>query len=940
MHPCENKMISGKKCNRNGVEKDMNGEHWHCYTVEETASHLKTDPSQGLTTHEAQKRLKLYGYNELPEKEKDAWWKTLLAQFQDFMVLVLLGATLISAIVGEYVDAITILAIVLLNALLGFVQEYRAERSIEALKQLTAPVATVIRNGFIQQVPARELVPGDLMVHESGDRLAADGRIVEAYNFELEEAALTGESIPTRKLAEMSLTKDAPLGDRKNMLYAGTSITRGRGKSVVCATGINSEVGRIAGMIQEAGDDSTPLQLRLEHLGRWLVWGCLAICLLVVVVGILKGEPLFLMCMSGISLAVAAIPEGLPAIVTVCLTLGVQRMIKRNAIVRKLPAVETLGCVTVICSDKTGTLTQNAMTVRRIYHWDMTCEVTGGGYDIQGDILHRGEKLDVTQAPALKKCLEIGSLCNNSVIKRGGINVGGLWRSKKAEVWTVEGDPTEGALTVVAAKAGIWREEREKSMQRVAEIPFESERRRMSVLYRDPAAGLTLFTKGAPDTILNLCKYYLHGMKEQVLTAEIAEKILEMNESMASDSLRVLAMAYRRVPEDESGDANPERDLVFAGLAGMIDPPREEAKQAVALCRQAGIKTIMITGDHPKTAVAIAKELRIYYEGMNKFLSGSELDALSDKELYRTADTVTVYARVSPAHKLRIVKALRQRGHIVAMTGDGVNDAPAVKEADIGIAMGITGTDVTKEASSMILVDDNFASIVAAVEQGRGIYDNIRKFIRYLLSCNTGEVLTMFIATLVGLPLPLLPVQVLWVNLVTDGLPALALGLDPSEPNNMQRPPRLPNESIFSRGLGKRILFRGIQIGLSTILVFAAVYLWRDDLAAARTMAFATLVFCQIFHVFECRSEMFNIFEIGVFSNLYLVFAVICSTIMQLMVIYTPALNNVFATVPLTVNDWLLVIVVSGWTMILNLVKYLFFRRRKVYFPASTKYSS
>ncbi|EGO63237.1 calcium-transporting P-type ATPase, PMR1-type [Acetonema longum] len=916
----------------------MNGERWHCYTVEETAAHLKADLSQGLTTHEAQKRLKLYGYNELPEKEKTIWWKTLLAQFQDFMVLVLLGATLISAIVGEYVDAITILAIVLLNALLGFVQEYRAERSIEALKQLTAPVATVIRNGFIQQVPARELVPGDVMVHESGDRLAADARIVEAYNFELEEAALTGESIPTRKMAEMQLTEDAPLGDRKNMLYAGTSITRGRGKSVVCATGLHSEVGRIAGMIHEAGDDTTPLQQRLEHLGRWLVWGCLAICLLVVVVGIFKGEPLFLMCMAGISLAVAAIPEGLPAIVTVCLTLGVQRMIKRNAIVRKLPAVETLGCVTVICSDKTGTLTQNAMTVRRIYQWDMTYEVTGGGYDIQGDILHRGEKLDVTRAPALKKCLEIGSLCNNSVIKRGSIGVGGLWR-KKAEVWTVEGDPTEGALTVVAAKAGIWREEQEKSMQKVAEFPFESERRRMSVLYRDPASGLMLFTKGAPDTILHLCKYYLHGTKEQVLTAEIAEKILEMNESMASDSLRVLAMAYRRVPEDESGDLNPEQDLVFAGLAGMIDPPREEAKQAVALCRQAGIKTIMITGDHPKTAVAIAKELRIYYEGMHKSLSGSELDALSDKELYRIADTVTVYARVSPAHKLRIVKALRQRGHIVAMTGDGVNDAPAVKEADIGIAMGVTGTDVTKEASSMILADDNFASIVAAVEQGRGIYDNIRKFIRYLLSCNTGEVLIMFMATLVGLPLPLLPVQVLWVNLVTDGLPALALGLDPSEPNNMQRPPRLPNESLFSRGLGKRIMFRGIQIGLSTIFVFGAVYFWRNDLAAARTMAFTTLVFCQIFHVFECRSEMFNIFEIGFFSNLYLVFAVICSTIMQLMVIYTPALSNVFATVPLTVNDWLLVVAVSGWTMILNLVKYLFFRRRKMYFPAATKYT-
>jgi Ca2+-transporting ATPase len=912
-------------------------EMWHARSADDALTYWRTDRSEGLTNAEAAERLKLFGYNEVAEKERPAWWRRFLAQFQDFMVLVLMAATLISGLLGEYADAVTILAIVLLNAVLGFIQEHRAEQSMSALKKLTAPTARVVRHGAVQHVPARELVPGDILLLEPGDVVAADGRLAETANLEAEESALTGESLPVRKLADRVYDEDVTVGDRKNMVYAGTVVTRGRGAAIVCGTGMNTEVGHIARLIQAATEDETPLQRRLDNLGRWLVWGCLGVCLVVVATGVARGEPLLLMCLTGISLAVAAIPEGLPAIVTVALALGVQRMIRRNAIVRKLPAVETLGCTTVICSDKTGTLTQNAMTVRRVYCGGKTYEVSGVGFEIKGEFLLDKQEFDAKKDKCLLQCLAVGTLCNNSVLKQGSVGITGLWRKKGARGWSVEGDPTEGALVVAAAKAGLWRADIEKRARRLAEIPFEAERRRMAVAYGGPE-GAVLYVKGAPDTVLELCRYYFDGNAEQPLTPELIARIAAANEAMTNGALRVLAMAYRRLSQAEAANVTEEaeRELVFTGLAGMIDPPRPEVKEAIALCRQAGIGTVMITGDHRNTAVAIARELRMFRDGSSRALTGAEVDALSERELAAAAAETTVYARVSPAHKLRIVKALKNKGHIVAMTGDGVNDAPAVKEADIGVAMGLTGTDVTREASSMTLADDNFATIVAAVEEGRGIYDNIRKFIRYLLACNIGEVLTMFLAALAGLPLPLLPLQILWVNLVTDGLPAMALGVDPKAPDTMYRPPRNPAESVFSRGLARKIVFRGIQIGLTTLLVFAGVYLAKGDLALARTMAFATLVFCQLFHVYDCRSEILTIFELGFFTNKYLLLATACSALMQVAVIHLPPLGAIFGTVPLGLTEWALVLVVSGWTAMVGGLRHLFLRRRP---PVRSAYS-
>lgn len=907
----------------------MNRGKWYTRTSEEVVQFWQSSFTDGLSSAEAKLRLEKFGSNELAEKEKTAWWKRFLAQFQDFMVLVLLGATLISAFLGEYADAITILIIVLMNAVLGFIQEYRAEQSLAALKKLASLTARVVRNSMVQQIPARELVPGDILVLEAGDKLSADARLINVHNMEVEEAALTGESISVRKVANREFSEDAPLGDRKNMVFSGTNVVKGRGKAVVCATGMATEVGQIADMIQATAEETTPLERRLDHLGKWLVWGCLAICLVVVITGVIKGESLFLMCMAGISLAVAAIPEGLPAIVTVALALGVQRMIKQQAIIRKLPAVETLGCTTVICSDKTGTLTQNAMTVRQIFAAGKHYEVTGTGYDIKGDILLNQQSFDISNNKALQQCLTIGVLCNNSILKQNKIAITGIWRNKTETGWSIEGDPTEGAIIVAAAKASIWQAEIEKVQKRVNEIPFEAERRRMSVVYRDNNGNNILYVKGAPDVILELCRYYHTDAGPTSVTKDYLAQINSVNEQMTSAALRVLAVAYRRLTpaQAQNPDESIENDLIFAGIIGMIDPPREEVKTSIALCREAGIKTVMITGDHRNTAIAIAQELNIYKEDQHKALTGKELDALNEPELDTIVNRVTVYARVSPAHKLRIVRALKRQGHIVAMTGDGINDAPAIKEADIGVAMGITGTDVTKEASAMVLADDNFATIVAAVKEGRGIYENIRKFIRYLLACNIGEVLTMFLAALFGLPMPLLPVQILWVNLVTDGLPAMALGVDPSNPNVMQRPPRHPGESVFSRGLSRKIIGRGIQIGLSTLLVFSVIYYIQSDLALARTAAFATLVYCQMFHVFDCRSETVTIFELKFTTNIYLLAAVAFSTIMQLSVMYIPFLSSIFSTVPLSLAHWVLVLTVSGWTLLINACKHIFKRR-------------
>ena len=891
----------------------MQRQVWHMMSSREICERLRVNPEKGLSDREVNRRLVEVGHNSLAVKKGVNPVFLFLGQFKDFMVMVLMIATLISGLLGEIADAVTILAIILINAILGFIQEYKAEKSMESLKSLTAPEATVLRDGTVTRIPASELVPGDIVMLEAGDRIPADIRWVKTTNIRVEESALTGESQAVAKTSEPMLDQYIPIGDRKNMSYMGTVVVNGRGIGIVAATGMATEMGIIADMMQEVADEMTPLQKRLGELGRWLVTISTALCLVVVVTGILQGESFYKMFLTGVSLAVAAIPEGLPAIVTVALAIGVQRMVKRNAVIRKLPAVETLGCATVICSDKTGTLTQNEMTVRRIYGDQQIVTVSGQGYDPKGEFHGADPYKD---KGVLKELLKCAALCNNAVLTKKGMRVSGLFRSKGQDsIWGIDGDPTEGALLVAAAKAGVWREDFERKEKRIAEIPFESERKRMTVIYKNKE-GYKAYSKGAPDVILGLCTHEMtkEGIKE--LTVDRRKEIMMYNDEMASHALRVLALAARKVEENEiSGEV--ENKLTFLGLMGMIDPPRTSALKAIKICQAAGIKPVMITGDHKLTAQAVARELGILRGSNNIVVTGSELDQMTDEELERYVMDISVFARVAPRDKLRIVRAYKKNGQIVAMTGDGVNDAPAVKEADIGVAMGQTGTDVTKEASSMVIIDDNFATIVAAVEEGRGIYDNIRKFIRYLLSCNLGEVLTMFLAALVALPLPLLPIQILWVNLVTDGLPAMALGVDRAEPDIMRRKPRKPDESIFAGGLARKILIRGTIIGLGTLLVFIIGLWYGVGLLAARTMAFTTLVFSQLFHVFDCKSEKRGIFEVGLFSNPLLVIAVIISALMQISVIYLPFFQAIFKTTALDLWQWGVILTVAGGPSVL-----------------------
>ncbi|MFZ5943842.1 MAG: calcium-transporting P-type ATPase, PMR1-type [Bacillota bacterium] len=917
----------------------MENRFWHCMTNEEILQEFQVSPQRGLNTKEANRRLQLVGYNELQERKAISPLKLFLNQFKDFMVLVLMAATIISGILGEYADAITIMAIIIINAVLGFVQEYRAEKSMEALKKLIAPEALVIRDGMEQKIPARELVPGDIVLLETGDIVPADLRLIEGAQLEIEESSLTGESVPVKKRCMEIYEANTGIGDRKNIAYMGTTVTRGKGLGAIVDTGMNTEMGQIAGLIQKVTDEQTPLQRRLEQLGRWLVLFCLLIVAIVVVTGILRGEPIYQMFLVGVSLAVAAIPEGLPAIVTIALAVGVQKMLRRRAIIRKLPAVETLGCATVICSDKTGTLTQNEMTVRKMYISNQVLQITGEGYEPRGEVVIEGGKTRLDNKEALKVAYRIAALCNNARLSRADTVISGMFRKKNADSWQVLGDPTEGALLVMAAKVGVWRERIEKEQGRIYEIPFDSERKRMSVIYQEGNKKL-LYTKGAPDIVLEKCTHIWWDGEKIPLDKDLKAKVIANNNEMAGQALRVLGLAYRELPAGianyEGAEEQIEKDLTFVGLAGMIDPPRPSALKAVSVCRNAGIKTVMITGDHKVTAQAIAEELTIY-RPEDIVLTGTELDGMTDGELSKVVNRVSVYARVSPKHKLRIVNVLKEKGHVVAMTGDGVNDAPAIKEADIGIAMGINGTDVTKESSAMILGDDNFATIVSAVEEGRAIYDNIRKFIRYLLSCNVGEVLTMFFASLLGLPLPLLPIQILWVNLVTDGLPAMALGVDSADPDIMHRKPRHPKESIFAHGLARRIAVRGTLICVGTLLVFVIGFYLNRDLGIARTMAFSALVFSQLFHVFDCRSERYSLFELGLFSNPFLIGAVSCSIIMHIMVIYLPFFQPIFKTHPLDLTSWLIIIVISGGTTILqNIYRILkrYYLRKVVYLRA------
>jgi P-type Ca2+ transporter type 2C len=873
--------------------------NWHSLAAKDCLGILESTPNGLVQADVAERRLK-YGANQLVEGAKVSLLTIFFNQFRDFMIIVLLAATLISGLLNEYTDAITIVAIIVLNGVLGFVQEVKAERSLAALKELTAPMARVRRAGHVESVAAKELVPGDVVLLEGGDKVPADGRILTSAGLDIEESSLTGESLPVNKQANAFVDPASPLGDRVNMVYMGTLVTRGKAEVLVTETGMSTEMGKIANLMQQSEDTLTPLQQRLDQLGKVLVWVALGITLLVVVAGVMHGHALYQMFFAGVSLAVAAIPEGLPAIVTIALALGVQRMIKRNAIVRKLPSVETLGCATVVCSDKTGTLTQNRMTVQHVWADGAWFRVTGAGYNPLGEFVYEDHSIAPMRRPALKWMVEISAACNNAVMSCTTAEDG-------AEQWNCTGDPTEGALLVMAKKAGF--DDPDSEFERIDELPFDSERKLMSVLVKR-GQDVYLLVKGAPDVLLTRSDKILTNGREEPISSGLKRQVTAANQQMASNALRNLACGYRKFRSVEAAKAekNPENCLVFVGLCGMMDPPREEVYTAIRQCHSAGIRTIMITGDHQDTATAIARQLEILpKDGL--VMTGAQLDDLTDDDLERAVHDVFVYARVTPEHKLRIVRALQASGEIVAMTGDGVNDAPAIKQADIGIAMGQSGTDVAKEASDLILSDDNFATIVAAVEEGRGIYDNIKKFIRYLLASNVGEIVTMFVAMLAGLPLPLLPIQILWVNLVTDGFPAIALGVDPAEKDIMDRPPRRVNEGIFAKGLSVKILSRGILIGVVTLAVFVwALQSQPGNIVRAQTMAYATLTMAQFILVFDCRSVDGGILKRNIFENGWLILAVLVSLALFLLTIYVPALATVFSTVKLQWHEWVIVL--------------------------------
>lgn len=883
----------------------------HSVSVEELAGNLSTDLKAGLSQSRAAALLAEQGYNELTAAGSQPLWQRVFAQFNELVVWLLIAAAVVSVLLGEWPDATAILAIVLLNAILGFVQEERAERSLAALRTLSAPTAKVIRDGVPVPVPAREVVAGDLIELEAGDYVPADARVVQAFAFQAQEAALTGESTAVSKESDVVLSPATPLADRRNMVFLGTIVASGRAVAIVVATGMRTELGQIAGLLARHKVEPTPLQRRLAELGRVLIFVCLLIVGVILTLQLWRGAPLYEVFMLSVGLAVAAVPEGLPAVVTLALALGLQRMVRRNALVRKLPSVETLGCVTVICSDKTGTLTRNEMTVRELALVGDRFLIGGAGYGPHGKFSrltqprNEGQPLadSTTFDPAgnadLLLLLKVGAWCNHARVVP----------SASGSAWQVIGDPTEGALVVAARKAGIDIEG--ASFQVIHEIPFDSARRAMSVIVRDEAGVATMYTKGASEAVLEKCHRALSGGTRVAMDDRLRQEILAANHDMAARALRVLALAYRPLDEKTLSEASEETDLTFVGLAGMIDPPREEARQAVVTCHAAGIRPVMITGDHPAMALAIARELEI--AGPEDLaVTGQQLDDLSDAELTNRIERIAVYARVSAAHKMRVVEAWQDRGEIVAMTGDGVNDAPAIKAADIGIAMGITGTDVTKEASDMVLMDDNFASIVSAVEEGRGIFDNIQKFVFYLLASNTSEVLLMFFAALVGWPAPLMAVQLLWINLVTDGLPALALGMEPPERDIMQRRPRPPHEPVITRSRGLLILSHGALMTAVAAIGFWLFYQGNaTELPRARTAVFCILAFSQLFYSLSCRSLRYTMPELGLFSNPYLFGAIAVSVLAQLCAVTLPVARPVFEAVTQFGRDWLLIGILS-----------------------------
>ena len=902
--------------------------HWWTLSPSDSLAQLETDLSWGLSNQEAKRRFEKYGPNSLIERGIKSPWKILWEQLTGVMVVILIIASVVSALLGEHADAVVIGIIVVLNALLGLSQEYRAEKAMTALKRMAAPMVKVRRNGEVQEIGSPRLVPGDIILLEAGNLVPADCRLLESANLRIQEAALTGESEPVAKDTQALPDSTTALGDRLNMAYMGTIVTYGRGLALVAETGMRTELGSIATMMQTVKREDTPLQKRLEQLGKGLAVAAVILVAVIFVQGVIRGgtgiENLKLMFLTAISMAVAAVPEGLPAVVTIALALGAQRMLSRNALIRKLLAVETLGSVTVICSDKTGTLTENRMTVRVL-------DIAGHRTDLT-EHLEQHRRISAGQAeqpspggpvPDLWPLLSAVALCNDATLKAGSDQNG-----KQVAI----GDPTEGALVLAAASAGLLKEDLDKAFPRVAEVPFDSDRKRMTTVHRmsDSSQGglvkairdmgtsvppYVAFCKGAVDTLLGVCTAVRMADGHQPLTGERRRNILEANDRLARNGMRVLGVGFRLL-QREADIKDPEREMVFIGMIGMIDPPRVEVKAAIETCKRAGIRPVMITGDHPLTAVEVARQLGI--SSNSAVLTGLELDKLSTEELYDRVDDVSVYARVSPEHKLKIVQALQKRGHIVAMTGDGVNDAPSLRQADIGVAMGITGTDVSKEAADMVLQDDNFATIVAAVEEGRVIYDNIRKFIKYLLGTNSGELWVMLLAPSLGMPLPLLPIQILWMNLVTDGLPALALSVEPAERDVMQRRPRPVTGYIFGDGMGWHVLWVGLLMALVSL---GAGYWFEwsgqmdfakpDDVVYFRTFIFTILTFLQMANAMAIRSGRQSLFTIGLGSNRPLLGAVSLTVVLQLALVYVPFLQRFFQTAPLSAGDLVLCLVLS-----------------------------
>ena len=939
------------------LNKEAQHEHeWHALEAQSVLDHLRVQ-GNGLTSEEAKRRLEQYGPNQLKEAPRPTFWQTLWEQLNNFVVILLIIASVISALLGDYVEAAAIMAIVVLNAILGIVQERRAEEALAALKKLAAPDAQVMRDGRRVSVPAYELVPGDLVFLEAGNFIPADIRLLEAVNLRIEEASLTGESLAVQKNAATVLEKNVPLGDRKNTAFMGTVVSYGRGRGVVTSTGMRTQLGLIATLLQSVEAEETPLQRRLDQLGKSLSVAALILVAIVFIVDLVNStniNELFTgplayvreyaveitdVFIIAISLAIAAVPEGLPAVVTISLALGMREMIKRHALIRKLSSVETLGSATIICSDKTGTLTQNEMTVTRLWVDGQFVSVTGTGYAPQGDFLVDGQKVKITQYPAVLTALWLGVLNNDSLIETTG-------EEDSHKTYRIVGDPTEGALLVAAAKAGAVHVDIKEAYPRENEVPFDSERKRMITIHdvanprgEDPSPfkdeelkdADVIAVKGAPDVILELCtQYQTINDHHRPLDAAARERILAANDTMTKDALRVLGLAYRvtsDVPDNPEHfkTEDLEKDLVFVGLVGMIDPARSEVRPALERAREAGIRTVMITGDYPNTARAIAETIGLLQHGRS-VLTGAQLDALSDQELKKVIEDTAVFARVSPEHKMRIVDALQANDEVVAMTGDGVNDAPAIKRADIGVAMGITGTDVAKETADMVLTDDNYASIVAAVEQGRIIYSNIRKFVFFLLSSNVAEIMIIFLAILAGLPAPLTAIQLLWLNLITDGAPALALAVEKGDPDIMEQPPRAKTEPIVNRsmmiGLGVQTIAQTtavlIAFGLGLLwhleagahlignpIVYLIQHDWSGiDVQTAETMAFVTLSLCELFRAYTVRSERASLFQIGVFSNRYMQYAVGLSIVLLLLVCSVPFLQPIFNTHFLSGREW------------------------------------